>query len=167
MEPWPRLLRHRGDAMAQRLLAGRLSVEQALAAAAGSVLLWALYFTLGFRAFSRGLHANGLGMLLTVGLPLLVLAADRLDWPGLAKALPPGMIYGAAADSGGVAAAVGAVIAAGVTIATARRACTMAMPSCGAGTIGTRGPRDVMRMPRSSDRCSVARHGCREASPGA
>ena len=68
---------------------------------AGGVLLWGLYFTLGFRAFARGAQANGLGMLLTVGLPLAAFALFRLDWPGLAALTPPGCVY---SDSVGAAA---------------------------------------------------------------
>jgi hypothetical protein len=103
-------------------VAGQLAPLQALAAAAGGLVLWGLYFALGFRAFARGLHANGLGMLLTVGLPLLVFAADRLGWSALAAALPPGVIYSAAADSVGLAAAVGTTIAAAIALAAARHA---------------------------------------------
>src|SRR5262249_14731491 len=51
-------------------VAGKIGPAQAGAALAAGVVLWGLYFTLGFRAFSRGLQANGLGLLLTVGLPL-------------------------------------------------------------------------------------------------
>lgn len=102
-------------------VAGRLAPQQALAAASAGVLLWGLYFTLGFRAFSRGLHANGLGMVLTVGLPLLVLAADRLGWSAIAAMLPPGVVYSAAADSVGIAVALGTTIGAGVALVTARQ----------------------------------------------
>lgn len=69
----------------------------------------------------RGLHANGLGMLLTVGLPLLVFGADRLGWQAVGTALPPGLVHGAATESIGLAAALGAVAAAWLTVATARR----------------------------------------------
>jgi hypothetical protein len=51
-------------------LGGRLNTAQLAATIAAGVLLWGLYFALGFRAFVRGAQANGLGMLLTVGLPL-------------------------------------------------------------------------------------------------
>src|SRR5207237_1105833 len=61
-------------------LGGRLTLSQAMAAAAAGVLVWGLYFTLGFRAFSRGMQASALGMLLTVGLPLAVFSADHLGW---------------------------------------------------------------------------------------
>src|SRR5262249_40027323 len=53
------------------LLAGRISPLQMLAALAAGVVLWGLYFSLGFRAFARGVQANTLGLLLTLGLPLL------------------------------------------------------------------------------------------------
>jgi hypothetical protein len=103
------------------LLAGRLDIGQVLAAAAGGVLLWSLYFTLGFRAFSRGMQANVLGLLLTVGLPLLVFGADRCGVPAWGAVLPPGIVYGSAAAPVGAAAAVGALCAASLALAMARR----------------------------------------------
>ena len=48
-----------------------------LAALAAGVLLWCLYFALGFRAFSRGMQANGLGLVLTLVLPLVAGLAER------------------------------------------------------------------------------------------
>jgi hypothetical protein len=101
-------------------LAGRLSIAQVLAAAAGGVLLWSLYFTLGFRAFSRGMQANALGLMLTVGLPLLVFGADRCGVPAFGAVLPPGIVYGSAAAPVGAAAAIGALCAAGLALAMAR-----------------------------------------------
>src|SRR5262249_18299667 len=62
-------------------LGGKVAPAFAFAAAASGVLLWGLYFALGFRAFSRGHQANGLGMLLTVGLPLAVYGLHRIGWP--------------------------------------------------------------------------------------
>ncbi len=76
-------------------LAGRMTVEQLAAALATGVLLWACYFVLGFRAFARGQQANGLGLLLTLGLPLGTYALYRLSGPRLAALLPPGLVYGA------------------------------------------------------------------------
>jgi hypothetical protein len=104
------------------LLAGRLTLGQALAAAAAGVLLWGLYFTLGFRAFSRGTQANGLGMLLTIGLPLLVFGADRAGMAEISAALPPGLVYSAAAAPVGMVAALGALCIAGAVLLMARRA---------------------------------------------
>jgi hypothetical protein len=104
------------------VVGGRLTVAQALAAAASGVLLWSAYFAIGFRAFSRGLHTNGLGMLLTVGLPVLVFGAHRLGWSAVGALLPPGLVHSAAAGSIGLAAIVGAAVAAWLTVATARRA---------------------------------------------
>jgi hypothetical protein len=74
---------------------GRLGALQAVAALAAAVLLWALYFTLGFRAFAQGRQATGLGLLLTIGLPLGAYALARLGLSGLAALLPPGMIHAA------------------------------------------------------------------------
>jgi hypothetical protein len=45
---------------------------------------------LGFRAFARGRQANGLGSLLTLGLPLLTVALAKSGWPLIAALTPPG-----------------------------------------------------------------------------
>jgi hypothetical protein len=74
-------------------ISGQAGVIQLLAALSAGVVLWALYFALGFRAFSRGQQANRLGMLLTVGLPLAAIALSRAGWPFLAAMLPPGAVY--------------------------------------------------------------------------
>jgi hypothetical protein len=100
-------------------LAGwRAGPAEVLAAAA--VLLWALYFALGFRAFARGAQANGLGLLLAVGLPLAAWACARAGSPALAALLPPGMVYGA---QGAVSWSwlAGPVAAAALTLAVSRR----------------------------------------------
>jgi hypothetical protein len=87
---------------------GRFTVAQVLTAAAASVVLWAVYFVLGFRAFAAGRQANGLGSLLTIGVPLLTFALVRAGWPGLAAWTPPGMVYVALAGGAPVAACVAA-----------------------------------------------------------
>ncbi len=104
------------------VVAGRMTAGQAGAAAATGVLLWGLYFTLGFRAFARGTQANGLGVLLTVGLPLTAYALFRLDWPALAALTPPGAVYVAAVGPAASNALFGPVIVAVLTLAVARRA---------------------------------------------
>jgi hypothetical protein len=81
-------------------VSGKIDVAPALAALAAGVVLWGLYFTLGFRAFSRGMQANGLGMGLTLGLPLLAYACHWAGWPVLASLVPPGSVYGPAAGAG-------------------------------------------------------------------
>ena len=85
------------------------------------VLLWGLYFALGFRAFARGAQANGLGMVLTVGLPLAAYGLARLGWPLAGAWLPPGMVYRAGAGSPGLAWLVGPFLTAGLTLMVARR----------------------------------------------
>jgi hypothetical protein len=72
---------------------GRISAAQVALSLSAAVLLWCLYFALGFRAFAHGKQANGLGSFLTLGLPLLVYACSRLPWPALADAIPPGMVF--------------------------------------------------------------------------
>jgi hypothetical protein len=100
---------------------GRAGPAEALAGAATAVLLWACYFALGFRAFARGTQANGLGLLLSVGLPLAAWALTRGGWPALAALLPPGMVH-AAQGLSTWRGLVGPALAAGLTLVLARRA---------------------------------------------
>ena len=79
--------------------AGRATWLQAGAAMAAGVLLWTFSFAVGFQAFSRGVHANSLGSLLTLGLPCLAGILIWLRVPLLAALLPPGAVYLALADS--------------------------------------------------------------------
>src|SRR5206468_9135374 len=74
-------------------VAGRATVAQVTAALAAAVTLWGLSFVLGFRAFARGRQANGLGSLLTLGLPLFTAALAKGGWPMLAALTPPGSVY--------------------------------------------------------------------------
>jgi hypothetical protein len=103
------------------LAGGRLGAAQAAGAVATGVLLWGLYFVLGFRAFARGEQANGLGMLLTVGLPLGAFALTRLGWPLAGAWLPPGMVYRAGAGPVALAWLVGPILTAGAALVVARR----------------------------------------------
>jgi hypothetical protein len=80
--------------------AGAITAPQALAALASGLVLWSLYFTLGFRAFASGRQANGLGTALTLGLPALTIACFRFGFPPLACMLPPGSVYAPAAALG-------------------------------------------------------------------
>ena len=72
---------------------GRIAWLQALAGLTAAVILWGFYFTLGFRAFSKGVQANRLGVALTMLLPLATWLAAQSDWPRLAVLLPPGSVY--------------------------------------------------------------------------
>jgi hypothetical protein len=109
-------------------LAGQASIPQAMAALAAGVLLWCLYFVLGFRAFSRGRQANGLGMLLTLGLPLLAYAAGRSPLGALVGLLPPASVYTAAAGAPGLLWAVGPILAAILALAIGRVALARCVP---------------------------------------
>jgi hypothetical protein len=72
------------------VIGGRLSLPEASAVACASVLLWGLYFALGFHVFATGGQANGLGILLTVGLPLTAFALGKLGLTSLAALTPRG-----------------------------------------------------------------------------
>jgi hypothetical protein len=102
--------------------AGRAKAVQMLAALAAGMILWGLSFALSFRAFSRGHQANGLGMVLTLGCPLLAVALDRAGWPALAALLPPGSVYQAAAGMATASWPLGPLLAGVLTLAVARTA---------------------------------------------
>ena len=64
-----------------------------LAGLGAGIILWGLYFALGFRAFCRGMQASTLGLTLTIGMPLLVYLLCQAGWPVIAALLPPGAVY--------------------------------------------------------------------------
>lgn len=79
-------------------IAGKLGATQVLAAFAAGVILWGLYFALGFRAFSKGMQANTLGIVLTLLVPIATWLLLAGDWPKAAAWLPPGSVFGAAKE---------------------------------------------------------------------
>jgi hypothetical protein len=101
-------------------LAGQATWMQTLAAVAAGALLWALYFAVGFRAFTRGFRANGVGLLLTVGLPHLAYGLYQTNQPLLAVLMPPGFVHAAGAGVPDVVWLVGPMLAGVVTLLVAR-----------------------------------------------
>lgn len=102
----------------------RLTLGQVAAALTVGGVLWGLYFTLGFRAFSRGHQANGLGAVLTLGLPFLawVLFGTRLAV--VAGFLPPGSVYSVSAGRPPLYWLPGTVLAAALILVVTRHALT-------------------------------------------
>src|SRR5262249_32326062 len=98
----------------------KLAPAQFLAALCAGVALWGLYFVLGFRAFASGLQANTLGMLLTVGLPVLAMALYRGDLPALAALVPPGSVYQPGASREAATWLPGPALGAALTLVLAR-----------------------------------------------
>lgn len=74
-------------------VSGQAPLNHVMMAAASGVLLWSLYFALGFWSFARGRQASGLGMTLTIGLPLLGVLAVRFLGASAAAWLPPGNVW--------------------------------------------------------------------------
>jgi hypothetical protein len=75
---------------------GRLSPEQLVGTLIASTILWLVYFVLGFWAFARGVQANTLGSLLTLGLPMIAgIVAAGLKLPEAMVIVPPGFVYAA------------------------------------------------------------------------
>ena len=102
-------------------VAGRATVMQVTAALAAGVVLWGLYFVLGFRAFAHGRQANGLGSFLTLGLPFGAFALARSGWPQLAAWTPPGTVYYAlAGEPTSLAWLPGMVLWGGIALALGR-----------------------------------------------
>jgi hypothetical protein len=106
---------------ASALIAGKVGVIEVAVSVAAGVILWALYFVLGFRAFTRGVQANSSGMLLTVGLPILSYILFRVGWPALAVLLPPATVYAPMAGYGPLYWVPGPLLAGVVALAVARR----------------------------------------------
>jgi hypothetical protein len=106
------------------ILGGSLHLMQGIAGLAAGVLLWGLYFALGFRAFSRGMQANTLGLGLTVGLPLCALVFQKLGWSGLAALMPPASVYYAAGMPSTLAWILGCLLTGLAALAITRRALT-------------------------------------------
>lgn len=77
------------------LIADKITWQQGVAALAMSCASIAFSFALGFRAFTRGTKASGLGMFLTVGMPCLALLLWQAGYPQLAALTPPGAVFAA------------------------------------------------------------------------
>jgi hypothetical protein len=95
---------------------------QGVAAVAGGGLLWALYFAVGFRAFTRGMEANRMGLALTIGLPIAVFVLTKIGWSFFAACLPPGAVYYAAQSGESVAWLFGMVLSGALALVIGRRA---------------------------------------------
>jgi hypothetical protein len=108
--------------------AGKVSIIQAAGALAAGVLLWCIYFALGFRAFSRGMQANGLGLLLTLALPLLACFSERSNLGFLTPLVPPGSVYAASAHTPGLLWALGPAVTAAVALVVGRIALARCEP---------------------------------------
>jgi hypothetical protein len=103
------------------LVSGRAAPEQVAASAAAAIVLWGFSFVVGFGAFSSGMQANGLGSLLTLGLPLLAAALAHGGVPVLAALVPPGAVYTALTEPPTWAWPPGPLLAGVLTLGIARR----------------------------------------------
>lgn len=102
------------------VFAGRVPVEQVGVAVASAVLLWSLYFVLGFRAFSRGTQASGLGLALTLGLPLAAGVLMHFGGSILGALTPPGLVYSAHLPASSLSWLLGPMLLAGLTLVLAK-----------------------------------------------
>lgn len=103
------------------LVSGRASPAQIAASMSAAVLLWCFSFVVGFGAFSSGMQANGLGSLMTLGLPLLAALLVRSGIPVLSAITPPGAVYSALAQPPSWTWLPGPLLLGIVTIWLARR----------------------------------------------
>lgn len=71
---------------------GRIDWTQAAACLSSIAILWGLSFVVGFVAFGSGMQANGLGSLMTLGLPTVGVLLIRSDWNALAGWIPSGSV---------------------------------------------------------------------------
>ena len=84
-------------------------------------MLWSFAFVVGFGAFSSGMQANGLGSLLTLGLPMLAAAVMRTGVPLLAALVPPGAVYTALTETPSLGWLPGPLLTGVATVWLARR----------------------------------------------
>jgi hypothetical protein len=103
-------------------IAGQATLAQLAGAFAAGTLLWCLYFALGFRAFSRGHQANGLGSLLTLGVPAITYVLFVAGWPAVGALLPPGSVYSAIHGDLRVAGLLGPILIAALALVVSRYA---------------------------------------------
>lgn len=102
-------------------ISGRATPAQVMASVAAGVMLWSFSFAVGFGAFSSGLQANGLGLLLTLGLPLTAAALIRTGVPIFGSLVPPGAVYTALTEPPSLGWLPGPVFAGFATIWLTRR----------------------------------------------
>lgn len=74
-------------------ISGRTDGWGVLAAAVGSVAVWAFGFAFGFRSFSTGGQTNGLATLFTLGLPLALFGLVKFGLGEFAGLIPAGLTY--------------------------------------------------------------------------
>jgi hypothetical protein len=106
--------------LASACLAGHITILQLCAALASAAIVWGLYFSLGFRAFSKGIHANTLGIFATLFVPSLAIALAYGGWQTAASCLPPGMFYASFQSTGQGIWLVALIITALITLQLAR-----------------------------------------------
>ena len=102
------------------LLAGQVTLIQVLASAASGVILWGLYFALGFWAFSKGMQANLLGLGLTLVVPLGTYLLAKEGWTFLTGLLPPGGVYLPATAAFGWSGLIGPILGAAAAVLVGR-----------------------------------------------
>ncbi|MBI3407805.1 MAG: hypothetical protein HY040_05550 [Planctomycetes bacterium] len=100
--------------------AQKMTLSQVLLSLAAGVILWGLYFAVGFRAFASGMQANALGMSLTLGLPLATAFLASGGWTFAAAMLPPGSVYFPGQANWEWPWIVGSLVAGGLTLVIAR-----------------------------------------------
>jgi len=103
------------------LLSERATPAQVTASVAAGILLWGFSFVVGFGAFSSGMQANGLGSLLTLGVPLLAALLAQTGMLTLAALLPPGAVYAALTGPPSLAWLPGPLLTGLATVWLARR----------------------------------------------
>jgi hypothetical protein len=104
------------------VISGQAGVLQVMGSIASAVILWGFSFALGFMAFNSGMQANGLGSLLTLGLPLIAFAALRIGFSAFAALMPPGAVYVSLTSPPDWSRLLGPMFAGGLTLYFVRNA---------------------------------------------
>jgi len=101
-------------------IAGQATWAQVIVSGSAGVILWGLYFVLGFWAFSNGMQANLLGLGLTLGLPMGTFLLARGNWRMLTELLPPGSVYTPMKDAACGTWLLGPLLGAAIALFVAR-----------------------------------------------
>ena len=103
-------------------VAGRATPGQVAASVAAAAILWSFSFAVGFATFGSGRQANGLGIFLTLGLPLAAAGLIHSNIPVLASLIPAGAVYSALSAPSQLGWLLGPILTGAATILITRRA---------------------------------------------
>lgn len=74
-------------------VSGTRTEQEVIAAVAGAIMLWCFSFAVGFRAFATGIGGGSVAMVMTLGMPALLIGLMWLHLNPVAAFTPTGLCY--------------------------------------------------------------------------